>query len=200
MVSSTQSSGLRNGRGENYPNGEERTAQTGKNKEERTRIKQEITKPSASQSDAQGVFTRIPKSEKQKADPRHTSVMAFYMAEFSRRNPSIMAPLDGSDHKQLANFLRQQSSATVEQITGWLRNAFASDDAPPLRHGFRLREFCAHAAKYTQGPLKAGGNAKTTPTELAIQNAKALGLYTKSRNAVNSGRPIEKKPDYAFEV
>jgi hypothetical protein len=100
------------------------------------------------------------KPEKE-ADPRHRPIVEAYAQEFTRRHADLKPPLDGSDAKALQRLLRQQAGATVEQITGWLTNAFNSDpDAPPLRAGFRLREFCAHATKYLNGPLKRGNNGK----------------------------------------
>jgi hypothetical protein len=98
---------------------------------------------------------------KSRTDPRHRQVIEFYAAEFEKRHPGLKAPLDASDGKRLQLLLREQHNATGAQITGWLLNAFNSDpNLPPLRAGFRLREFCAHALKYTAGPLKRGTNGR----------------------------------------
>lgn len=116
--------------------------------------------PDGSPESSSGSFPSRAKAEEQ-SDSRHRQVIEFYAAEFEKRHPGLRAPLDGSDGKALQGLLRQQRYATVEQITGWLMNAFNSDpDVPPLRTGFRLREFCSHALKYTAGPLKRGSNGK----------------------------------------
>lgn len=91
-------------------------------------------------------------------DPRHTAIIEVYVVEFERRHPSLRAPVDGSDGKALRELLRQQSTASTEEITTWLLNAFNSDDVPPLRPCFRLREFASHALKYTRGPLHRSGS------------------------------------------
>lgn len=94
---------------------------------------------------------------KPKADPRHAEVILCYAQESAKRFPGLRAPLDGSDGKAVQNLLRQQPEATADQICVWLRNAFDSDDVPPLHPGFRLREFASHFLKYTRGPLRRGG-------------------------------------------
>lgn len=88
------------------------------------------------------------------ADPRHRAIVETYIAEFERRHPRLKAPVNGSDGKALQELLRQQSTASTEELTNWLLNAFNSDDVPPLRPCFRLREFASHALKYTRGPLR----------------------------------------------
>jgi hypothetical protein len=93
------------------------------------------------------------------ADPRFAVVRGVYLEEFGKRSPNLKAPFDASDGKTLKSLLNRQPAASAEELSAWLRNAFASDDVPPLRPAFRLREFCAHAEKYANGPLKRGGAA-----------------------------------------
>lgn len=90
-------------------------------------------------------------------DPRFDGLKQIYTAEFEKKSPALKAPFDASDGKMLKNLLERQSGATCENLVLWLKNAFASDDVPPLRPMFRLREFCAHAEKFANGPLKRGG-------------------------------------------
>ncbi len=87
-------------------------------------------------------------------DPRHTPTIKAYVEEYERHHPQLRAPVEASDHKQLSALLRRQPLASLETVIGWLHNAFESDDTPPLRRGFRLREFCSHAEKYANGPLR----------------------------------------------
>jgi Helix-turn-helix domain len=93
------------------------------------------------------------------ADPRFAIVRGAYIEEFGKRSPNLKAPFDASDGKTLKSLLNRQPAATAEELSCWLRYAFASDDVPPLRPAFRLREFCAHAEKFANGPLKRGGAA-----------------------------------------
>jgi hypothetical protein len=128
-------------------------------------LKMKVTKPCQPDGSPPGQSPSAVQG-KPNPDPRHRAVVELYTQEFERRYSGLKAPLDGSDGKALQLLLRQQVSATVEQIKTWLMNAFNSEpDAPPLRAGFRLREFCAHALKYTAGPLKRGGsNKRCRPT------------------------------------
>lgn len=91
------------------------------------------------------------------ADPRFESLKKAYFEQFSKKSPNLKAPFDAGDGKMLKNLLIRQPDATSEQLAKWLSYAFDSDDVPPLRPMFRLREFCTHAEKYVNGPLKRGG-------------------------------------------
>jgi hypothetical protein len=102
-------------------------------------------------ADAQGHFEN-PKI----SDPRFSVVRGVYLEEFGKRSPNLKAPFNASDGKMLQSLLQRQPQATVDELTTWLKNAFASDDTPPLRPMFRLREFCTHAEKYSTGPLRRG--------------------------------------------
>jgi hypothetical protein len=90
-------------------------------------------------------------------DPRFEPLKRVFVTEFERKSPTLKAPFNAGDGKMLQSLLRRQPQATSDELITWLKNAFASDDTPPLRPRFRLREFCAHAEKYTNGPLRRGG-------------------------------------------
>ena len=90
-------------------------------------------------------------------DARFEPLKTIYLEEFERKSPNLKAPFNASDGKMLKELLNRQPQATCDELAGWLKNAFASDDVPPLRPMFRLREFCAHAEKYAKGPLTRGG-------------------------------------------
>jgi len=95
----------------------------------------------------------------QNPDERFQTVKERYEAEFKIRNPGINPPFDGSDAKSLSGLLKSQPDQSTETLISWLQNAFDSEGAFPLLPGFRLREFCSNATKYTRGPLKKGGTA-----------------------------------------
>jgi hypothetical protein len=107
-------------------------------------------------------------------DLRFDVLRKVYLTDFEKKSPNLKAPFDASDGRTLKNLLNRQPAATADELVAWLKNAFASDDVPPLRPMFRLREFCAHAEKFAQGPLlkRAGGpipirSAKSDPAEAA---------------------------------
>lgn len=113
---------------------------------------------------------------KPEGDPRYAPVVQFYFKEFGRRHPGVKPPFDGSDGKGLLKLLRQQPDATAEDILGWMANAFNSDDVPPLRPGWRLREFCAHATKFLRGPLKRSFATKTEKTG-SVRSERETGKF-----------------------
>jgi hypothetical protein len=92
-----------------------------------------------------------------KPDPRFAAVKDLYIRECEKRNPDARAVFDGSDGKALKSLLEQQPGATVEKLNGWLRNAFQSDDVPPLRRGFRFRQFAGYYTQYVNGALRSEG-------------------------------------------
>jgi hypothetical protein len=96
----------------------------------------------------------------QESDTRFQSIKEQFETEFSSRNPGVAAPFDGGDGKALKALLKTQSHATTETLISWLQNAFNSEGDYPLLPGFRLREFCAHATKFTCGPLKKAGSRR----------------------------------------
>jgi hypothetical protein len=109
-------------------------------------------------------------------DFRFDALRKVYLEDFEEKSPTIKAPFEASDGKALQVLLRRQPRSTLEELTGWLKNAFASDDVPPLRHSFRLREFCAHAEKYAKGPLKRGGSKTRSAAADETQGSQLEGL------------------------
>jgi hypothetical protein len=90
-------------------------------------------------------------------------VKDFYVAEFEKRNPGVKAVFDGSDGKALKYLLEQQPDATAEIINRWQMNAFTSDDTPPLRRGFRFRQFASYHTQYAKGPVRRDGQQAEQP-------------------------------------
>jgi hypothetical protein len=110
-------------------------------------------------------------------DARFDALRKVYFEEFEKKSPAnVKAPFDASDGKRLKALLREQPQLTAEELTAWLKNAFASDDVPPLRPMFRLREFCTHAEKYSRGPLKRGGTKTRSATADETQGSRLEGL------------------------
>ncbi len=85
------------------------------------------------------------------ADPRFQKIIEKYFA--SMRAQGIEPTFDKSDGQQLATWLKRNPRRAIGDILKTLENAIESSDPYPLRHGFRLREFLAHEAKYQRGPL-----------------------------------------------
>jgi hypothetical protein len=111
-----------------------------------------------------------------KPEHRFDRLKEDYIAEFESRRPNLKAPFDGSDGKMLKNLLGRQPDVSGDVLIGWLKNAFASDDVPPLRPMFRLREFCTHAEKYAAGPLMRGGAKSRAAAVDDTQAAQIEGL------------------------
>ena len=88
----------------------------------------------------------------------------------------------GKDWNGLKSLLKSQSAENLssERLkTNW-RNFLASTEAFTLRQGDSLAYFCSNIDKFSAGPILAeprkGTNGKPTATDLALQNARALGL------------------------
>jgi hypothetical protein len=127
--------------------------------------------PEEDDASAQDDFENLKKPE-----ARFDLVRTAYIEEFERKSPQIKAPFDGGDGKMLKILLDRQPQATADELIVWLNNAFASDDVPPLRPMFRLREFCAHAEKFANGPLtRVGGKTRAAAVD-GRQAAQIEGL------------------------
>lgn len=120
---------------------------------------------------AQGHF-----ENRKMSDPRFDGLKKTYLEGFESRAPTLKAPFNAGDGKMLRDLLVRQPQATLDDLSGWLKNAFLSDDVPPLRPMFRLREFCAHAEKYAKGPLKRAGALSRAATVDERQAAQIDGL------------------------
>jgi hypothetical protein len=141
---------------------EDSRSSTGRHTDEskRKRERKRVEKQSASALSPQPGFENL-KIE----DPRFRPIVEAYFEEFRKRFGDVKPDFDQSDAKVLNSLLkrRQETAATLKT---WLIDAFESDDVPPLRPRFRLREFCAHAVKFANGPIrKSGSRARTRNLE-----------------------------------
>jgi hypothetical protein len=121
----------------------------------RERERKRVEKQSASALSPQPDFENL-----KIKDARLRPIVEAYFEEFQKRFGGIKPDFDQSDAKVLDSLLkrRQETAATLKT---WLIDAFESDDVPPLRPRFRLREFCSHAVKFANGPIrKAGSRAR----------------------------------------
>jgi hypothetical protein len=107
-------------------------------------------------------------------DPRFIAVRDLYITEFEKKAPGLKAPFDARDAKLLSYLLKRQPKVNFEDLASWLRNAFASEATYPLQANFRLREFCSHAEKYSDGPLKRAGAAARRPATMSEDRASAI--------------------------
>ncbi len=127
-----------------------------KRKRESKRVKKQSAGALSPQPDFENLKTK---------DERFQPIVETYFEEFRKRFGNVQPDFDQTDGKILAALLkrRQETAATLKT---WLIDAFGSDDVPPLRPRFRLREFCAHAVKFANGPIrKAGARSRATNLE-----------------------------------
>jgi hypothetical protein len=119
-----------------------------KRKRESKRVKKQSASALSPQSDFEILKIK---------DARFQPIVEAYFGAFRKRFGDIKPDYDQSDAKVLNSLLkrRQETAATLKT---WLIDAFGSDDVPPLRPRFRLREFCAHAVKFANGPIKKTGS------------------------------------------
>lgn len=97
-------------------------------------------------------------------DPRFRPVLDAYFQGFEKRF-AAKPDFNTSDAKVLNELLKRRQE-TAETLKTWLANAFASDDVWPLRAGFRLKEFCNHAVKFANGPIKNGTSSRSRARNL----------------------------------
>jgi hypothetical protein len=88
----------------------------------------------------------------------------------------------GKDFSSLKRLLKWQSAnlLSMERLTALWRNFVDSSETFILKQGDSLAYFCSNIDKFSDGPIPAtpqkGPNGKPTATDLAIRNARALGL------------------------
>lgn len=116
------------------------------------------------------------------ADPRFQPFFDFAFESFAMRHGRKPLWL-GKDHSQLKSLLKSHGSEGLglERLkTNW-RNFLASTEPFIVKQGGSLGYFCSNIDKFSDGPILAGPrkgiNGKLSGTELAIHNAKAVGLY-----------------------
>jgi hypothetical protein len=86
----------------------------------------------------------------------------------------------GKDGSALAAFLRRAPHITLDVWETNVLNYFDSTEAFTLKQGGSLAYFVSRFDTFSDGPILAvprkGTNGKPTATDLAVQNARALGL------------------------
>ena len=123
-------------------------------------------------------------SRRQKAapgDPRFRPFFNLAFESFAARHGR--EPLwQGKDRNCLKNLLKSQSAGALplERLQTLWRNFLDSTEPFTVRQGSSLAYFCSNIDKFSDGPLTAGSGkvtyGKPTATDLALQNARALGL------------------------
>jgi hypothetical protein len=114
----------------------------------------------------------------QRGDSRHRPFVEFahklYLAKHCQK------PTWGrTQYKNLADLLKRAEATTLAELQRRFSNYLASTESFIVRNGFSLSIFCMRFDALGKGPIfQQGGmsNGKPTATDLAIQNAKALGL------------------------
>jgi len=114
-------------------------------------------------------------------DSRFQPFLAFAFESFAAKHGR--KPIwQGKDHNGLKNLLKNQSaeSLPLERLKANWRNFLDSTEAFTVRQGDSLAYYCANVDKFSDGPILAapgrGTNGKPTATDLALRNARALGL------------------------
>jgi hypothetical protein len=91
----------------------------------------------------------------------------------------------GKDKNGLKNLLKSQSAEALplERLQTVWRNFLDSTEAFTVKQGDSVAYFCSNIDKFSDGPLMAGSGkvdyGKPTATDLALRNARALGLERK---------------------
>ncbi len=126
----------------------------------------------------------VTSSRRQKAapgDPRFQPFFKFAHESFAVKHGR--KPLwVGKDRNGLKNLLKSQSAEalSLERLQTIWRNFLDSTEAFTAKQGDSLAYFCSNIDKFSDGPITAGSgkvsHGKPTATDLAIRNARALGL------------------------
>jgi hypothetical protein len=89
----------------------------------------------------------------------------------------------GKDRSGLKVLLKNQSTEnlSLERLKNLWGHFLDSNEPFTVKQGDSLAYFCSNVDKFADGPIlatprKGGGNGRTTATDLAIRNARALGL------------------------
>jgi hypothetical protein len=135
-----------------------------------------------------GPQKRIEKREQRKtlsakhaprADPRFRPFLEFAFGAFEQKHGQ-KPTWGGKDYKALARMLASNKSMDTAELERRFRNYLGSTEAFTKKQGDSLAYFCAHADSFLSGPMleprKAAANGKQTGSDLAVHNAKALGL------------------------
>jgi hypothetical protein len=130
---------------------------------------------------------RIEKREKRKEkkkeappDARYGPFLEFAKNSFeTKHNRPQTWDCFGKDGSELAAFLRRAPHVTLEVWQANILNFLDSTEAFTVKQGGSLTYFVRRFDTFSSGPILEGGthgNRKLTGTELALQNARDLGL------------------------
>lgn len=114
------------------------------------------------------------------ADPRFGPFLDFAKTSFEAKHKHPPTwDCFGKDGAALAAFLRRAPHVTLELWQVHILNFFDSTEAFTVKQGGSLAYFVRRFDTFEKGPILEGGssgNRKPTGTDLAIRNARALGL------------------------
>jgi hypothetical protein len=130
---------------------------------------------------------RIEKREKRKEkqkeappDARYGPFLEFAKNSFeTKHNRPQTWDSFGKDGSELAAFLRRAPHVTLEVWQANILNFFDSTEAFTVKQGGSLTYFVRRFDTFSSGPILEGGsngNRKPTGSDLAMRNARALGL------------------------
>ena len=134
---------------------------------------------------------KTPAAKPAPPDPRFQPFFDFAFESFEAKRGR--KPLwEGKDRKGLQSLLRNQSAENLPAArlqTNW-RNFLESTEPFTVKQGGSLVYFCSNIDKFSDGPILAvlqkgktnGNDARSTASDLAMQNARALGLTDKPVN------------------
>jgi hypothetical protein len=112
------------------------------------------------------------------ADPRFTPFLKFAFQAFEQKHGQ-KPTWTGRDFKALSAMLASNRGLEPAELERRFQNYLGSTEAFIQKQGYSLAYFCAHTDSFLPGPILAQGkavNGKQTSSDLAIQNARALGL------------------------
>jgi hypothetical protein len=116
------------------------------------------------------------------ADPRFQPFYQFAYESFARKHNGRKPLWQGKDRNGLKNLLKNQTAEALPLVrleTLW-HNFLNSTESFTAKQGDSLAYFCSNIDKFSNGPLTAASGKvnyeKPTATDLALRNARALGL------------------------
>jgi len=121
-----------------------------------------------------------PEKKKEAPDARFGPFLEFAKNSFeTKHNRPQTWDCFGKDGSELAAFLRRAPHVTLEVWQTHVRNFFDSTEAFTAKQGGSLAYFIRRFDTFSAGPILEGetnGNRKPTGSDLALRNARALGL------------------------
>jgi len=116
------------------------------------------------------------------ADARFQPFFQFAYEAFTRKHGARKPIWQGKDRNGLKNLLKNQSAEALPlvRLQALWQNYLNSTESFTAKQGDSLAYFCSNIDRFSAGPLTAGSGkvnyAKPTATDLALRNARALGL------------------------